>query len=164
MIQNEPDGTKAGQSHLLPRIADQGPHQVVDEDSNKIPTNTEDDAKAEITNHTKNKYDLRHKKEPKGREEVKNRQDHGLSHPSPACMISTDVCGRPLWAAPKTSMITCAQNVAVCLVVCLGLAVWLLTFKGNKVPPPPNPREINMYSKDPPPDQKMVSEPCKDKK
>ena len=163
MIQNEPDATKAGQSHPLSRIADQGPHQVVDEDSSKILTNTEEDENTEMTIHPKNKNDPGHKKEPKGRGEVKNRQDHDLSHPPPACMISIGVCGRRLWAGPKTSMITCARNVALCLVVCLGLVEWLLTFTCNKVLPPPTPRGINLCSKDSPPDQKMGSKPCNKK-
>ena len=55
IIQDEPDGTKAGQSHPLPCIAEQGPYQVIDEDSNKIPTNNEEVAKSEITNHPKTK-------------------------------------------------------------------------------------------------------------
>ena len=74
---------------------------------------------------------------PKYKGKVKNSTKQDMSDP-PARLINACVCGRPLWAAPKTCMITLVWIMICSLIVRARGRKWLsFMSRTNKGPPPP---------------------------
>ena len=109
------------------RIMAQKMQQIDDDDSSKDITTADEANVAGPSNQIYTSY-LK-KGRSKGKGKTKNREGHELRHAPPACSLSIGVCGRPLWADPKTSMMPSTCNFVLCLVVCSCL--WMCLSSGN---------------------------------
>ena len=114
--------------------------QTDDDDSSKDTTTAEEVGDAGPINQTDSSYaSYLTIGRPKGKGKAMNREARGLSRAPLACSINIGVCGRLLWADPKTNMILCTWNSVLCLVACLCLLKYLsiVTYSDKGPPQPP---------------------------